>query len=74
MTSKSDREKLEVMVGLLNEQLLLIDAQLQAPETTLKDTSSATKTFSELRNLCSLAKDLAAALQRRHWKWPGFRG
>jgi hypothetical protein len=73
MKLKSDREKLEVMVGLLDQQLLLIDAQLQTPEPASDGTSNMTKTFTELRNMCSLARDLAAGLRRRQLRWPGFR-
>jgi hypothetical protein len=73
MKLKSDREKLEVMVGLLDEQLRLIDAQLQAPEPGPNGPSNTTKAFTELRNMCWLARDVAAALSRRQWRWPGFK-
>ena len=73
MKLKSDREKLELMVGLLDEQLLLIDAQLQTPEPAHNNPSNTTKAFTELRNMSWLARDLAAALNRRQWRWPGFK-
>ena len=73
MKLKSDREKLELMVGLLDEQLRLIDAQLQATQPAPNDPSDTTKAFTELRSMSWLARDLAAALHRHQWKWPRFR-
>ena len=66
---KSKTEMMNLITGLLERQLFVIDSQLVAEEPGGGPRESAMIALTELRDLCSMTKDLVNSLEKRRLRW-----
>jgi hypothetical protein len=63
------REMADLIAGLLDRQLVLIDSQLNPQEPGPASREGAVRALTELRDSCLLTKDLLSALNKRPLGW-----
>ena len=69
MESAPWNDKVEVIGGLLDEQLLLIDSQLQTVGNSTAGKEAIAEALNEMRELCSFTKDLVSTLPKSQPAW-----
>ena len=62
-------EKVEVISGLLDQQLALIDAQLQSAALAGAGQQAFADVLNDIRERCSLTRDLVATLPTPKLQW-----
>jgi hypothetical protein len=66
---RPNREMIDLIAGLLDRQLVLIDSQLSPEEPAASSRESAISALIELRDICLLTKDLISALNIHPFRW-----